>query len=194
MPEEYIGTKFNTIFLDKNPLQDPRIKHIILWGKKLSLLGLTPAYNVGAAGNLSFRTEKGFIITGAGTNLGNLKEEDFVEIRSCNLEKKEITAIGKKDPSSETMLHSAIYAKRPEVKVIFHVHDDYAVNHCEELGLRCTINEQPYGSKELVDEVLNVLDDHDYLVMKNHGIISLGSTSEGVGERIIEVNSKIKQE
>lgn len=193
MTEEYIGTKFSTVFLAKEIPQDPRIKHMILWGKKLSLLGLTPTYDIAAAGNLSIKTDNGYIITGAGIDLGNLKEEDFVEVKSCSLDTKRITAIGKKDPSSESMLHCAIYSKRPKVRVIFHVHDDYAVNNCEELGLRCTINEQPYGSKALVDEVLNVLDDHDYLVMKNHGIISLGSTTEEVGERIIEINSKIKR-
>lgn len=193
MVEEYIGTKFNTVFIEKNIPENSIIKKLIFWGRKLALLGLTPAYETGAAGNLSFRTENGYIVTAAGSNLGELKEEDFVEVRSCSFDNKEITAIGVKDPTSETMLHCAIYAKRPEVKVIFHVHDDYAVNRCDEFGLKCTANEAPYGSKELVDEVIKIIGDNDYIVMKNHGIISLGSTFDEAGERIIDINAQIRE-
>ena len=192
MPEEYIGTKFETVFLKKETPENIKIKRLIFWGKKFSLLGLTPSYEFGAAGNLSFKIDKGYFITGAGSNLGELHEDDFIDVRSCSLEKKEVTAIGKKEPSSETMLHCAIYAKRSDVKFIFHVHDDYAVKRCDEFGLKCTVNEQPYGTKELVDEVLSIIGDHDYIVMKNHGIISLGATADEAGERIIEVNSKIR--
>ena len=192
MPEEYIGTKFETVFLKKDIPNHEQIKKLIFWGKKFALLGLTPEYETGAAGNLSFKTDTGYIVTAAGVNLGDLKEEDFVEVRSCSLDNKEITAIGIKEPTSETMLHCAIYGKRLDVKIIFHVHDDYAVKRCDEFGLKCTTNEAPYGSKKLVDEVLSVVGDHDYIVMKNHGIISLGTTFEEAGERIIDVNGKIR--
>ena len=194
MPEEYIGTKFETVFLKKQVPNNDKIKHLILWGKKLSLLGLTPEYEFGAAGNLSFKTNTGYIVTATGANLGNLTNKDFVEVRSCSLEGKEIVAIGMKEPTSETMLHCQIYGKRPDVKVIFHVHDDYAVKRCDEFGLKCTANEAPYGSKELVDEVMKIIGDHDYIVMKNHGIISLGSTFDEAGERIIDINGKIREE
>ena len=193
MAERYEGVKFSTVFLSKNTPSEPRIRKLIFWGKKFSLLNLTPAYDFGAAGNLSFRTNDGYIITAAGCDIGNLKEEDFIEVRACSIANREVTAIGKKEPSSEAMLHCTIYEKRPEINVIFHVHDDYAINRCNELGLRCTENEQPSGSVELVSEVLKVLENHDYIVLKNHGIISLGASIEEAGERIIDVNDKIKR-
>ena len=60
MTEEYIGTKFNTVFLEKRIPENDNIKKLIFWGKKFSLLGLTPTYEFGAAGNLSFKTETGY--------------------------------------------------------------------------------------------------------------------------------------
>jgi ribulose-5-phosphate 4-epimerase/fuculose-1-phosphate aldolase len=192
MAESYKGTKFKTVFLRRNIPSDPRIKKLIIWGNKFSLFNLTPAYEFGAAGNLSFRTEFGFIITGTGKDLGNLKEEDFVEVLGCDLEKNEVIAAGKIEPSSETLFHYVIYQKRPDVNVIFHVHDDYAVKNCEELGFKCTEKEAPYGTVELADEIAKSVDNTDYLVVKNHGIISLGSETEETGDRILEVNSKLK--
>lgn len=193
MTEEYIGVKFETVFLNRVPVTAPGIQKLVFWGKKLALLGLTESYSFGAGGNLSFRTKNGYIITAASSDLANLKEDDFVEIRNCSIDNKEVTAIGKKEPSSETMLHCAIYEIRPDVNVIFHIHNDYIVEHCDELGLKCTANKQPYGTKELVDEVLKVIGDHDYIVMKEHGIISLGNTFEDAGQRIISVNEKIQE-
>jgi ribulose-5-phosphate 4-epimerase/fuculose-1-phosphate aldolase len=193
MDEEDFAIQFNTVFLDKHIPLNSKIKKLIFWGRKFSLLGLTPNYGFAAAGNLSFRTEAGFIITATGKDMGKLEEEDFVEVRSCSVEKREITAFGKLEPSKESMFHCAIYAKRPDVKVIFHVHDEYAVEHCDEYGLKCTANEKDPGTVELVNEILDVIGEHDYVVIKNHGIISLGSTVDEAGERILEVNSKIKK-
>jgi L-fuculose-phosphate aldolase len=190
---EYGQIEFSTVFLGKDAPVNEGIKKIILWGKKLSLLGLTPTYEFGAAGNLSFRTKHGFIITATGEDIGNLKEEDFVEVRECRIGKREITAFGKKEPSKEAMFHCAIYAARLDINVIFHVHDDYAVKNCDKLGLKCTANERPPGSVELVKEIINIIGEHDYIVVKNHGIISLGNSFEEAGERIIEVNDKIKE-
>jgi ribulose-5-phosphate 4-epimerase/fuculose-1-phosphate aldolase len=192
MAEEYIGPQFKTVFLRRSSVTEPNIKKLIFWGRKLSLLGLTPAYEFAAAGNLSFRTDFGFVITAAGKDLGSLTEDDFIEVMACDLEKREVTVVGKKEPSSETMLHYAVYQKRPEIKVIFHVHDDYAINNCEALGLKCTEKEQPASSVELIEEVMKVLDALDYLVLRKHGILSLGMAFDEVGERIIEVNSRMK--
>jgi len=190
MKEESIGVQFQTNFLQRAIPRDARIRRLILWGKKLSLLGFTPTYDFGAAGNLSFRTKNGFIITAAGKDLGKLTEDDFVEVVSCG---DVVNVNGKAEPSSEALMHNAIYEKREEVKVIFHVHDKYVVEKCDELGLRCTAEEAPSGSRELMDEVLKVLGDDDYLVLKKHGILSLGSMFDEVGERIIEVNARIRE-
>lgn len=190
--ERYSGPKFKTFFTAEHTPTDDRVKKIINWGKKFSLLGVTPAFEFSAAGNLSFRTQLGFIITGAGKNLGTLKEEEFVEVLDCNLEKKEIIAKGKLEPSSESMMHYAVYKTRHEINVIFHVHDDFAVTNCSALGLRCTAEEKPAGTTELIEEILKVLENLDYIVIKNHGIISLGGTIEEAGERIVDINNKVK--
>ncbi len=192
MAEEYVGARFRTIFIKQGILLDDKIKYLKFWGKKLALLGLTPEYESGAAGNLSFKSDDGYIITASGANLGKLRDDDFVKVIACG--KDDVKVVGTKEPSSEAMLHCAIYGRRSDVHVIFHVHDDYAVKNCEKHGLKCTVNEQPYGTQELVDEVLEVMGDHDYIVMKNHGIISLGNSFDEAGDKILQINEKVKED
>ena len=182
MSEEYAGVKFKTIFLEKKEITDKRIDQLILWSRKLAELGLSPKYENGSAGNLSFRTEKGFVITGSRTDLSKIKESDFVEVFECDTNKKELYAIGLKEPSSESFLHFSIYKKRKDINVIFHVHDDVVLKSS---NLIITAKEQPYGSLELVNEVLKVLDNNDYILMKNHGSLALGKTIEETGKLVI---------
>ena len=182
MSEEYVGVKFKTIFLEKKEVTDKRIDQLILWGKKLAELGLSPKYGNGSAGNLSFRTKKGFIITGSRTNFSKIKESDFVEVFECDINKKELYAIGLKEPSSESFLHFSIYKKRRDINVVFHVHDDVVLKSS---NIITTEKEQPYGGLELVNEVLRVLDNNDYILMKNHGSLALGKTIEETGKLVI---------
>lgn len=182
MAEEYVGVKFEVRFLEKKEIIDDNIKELIVWCRKFNELGLAPKYDGGSAGNLSVRTEKGFIITGSNTDFSDVKEDGFVEVTNCDKEKKIITCNGVKKPSSESFLHYSIYKKRSDVNVIFHAHDDIVLKKLDEVA---TENDQPYGSIKLVQEVIKVLKDNYYIMMKNHGVISLGSTMEKAGELLI---------
>jgi L-fuculose-phosphate aldolase len=180
MPEAYTGVKFKTVFLEKSIVKNEKIKELVKWCNRFAKLGLSPKYGDGSAGNLSFRTEKGFIITGSRTDFSAIKENEFTEVLECNADKKEVCVIGLKEPSSEAFLHFSVYKERKDVNAVFHVHDNAVLK--ANLNLPTTEKEQPYGTLELVNEVLKVLDNNNYIVIKNHGVLALGKTIEEAGE------------
>ncbi len=144
-------------------------------------LGLVPDHPGGGGGNLSFRRGRGLIITGGGVYLGRVELAQLVEVAGCDPAKNEVCARGVLEPSSETLLHWAVYCARPEVRAVFHGHDAAVLAAAGKLGLPITAVEQPYGSPALVEEVLKVLDGHYYLLLRNHGFLALGRTLAQTG-------------
>ena len=182
--EVYKGVKFEVVFISSSPPEDERIAELKEWCLTFHKLGLSPAYN-GSCGNLSFRRNNSFIITPSGVNFGKIREDDFVEVKKCDLAKKIVYVIGKNKPSSESMLHYAIYEKRSEINAIFHGHSREILEHGEELGV-VTAREVPYGSVELLEEVLKILGKNNFIILKNHGFLSLGRSMEEAGEIALE--------
>ena len=183
------GVRFETAFLGNNPPDDERTKRLIYWCHRFDELGLAPK----SAGNLSFRTKTGFIITATGIALSDAEKENLVEVLKVEMNETQIRVRveGKVVPSKESVLHSGIYALRPEVNAVFHIHDELVVELADELKLPCTEGEQPRGSYELAQEVNRVLDlnrNAKYIVMRNHGIIATGETLEEAGKLVEEMN------
>ncbi len=185
--------KFKTIFLAKNFSKNRKIDLLIKWGKEFARMGIAPE----TKGNLSFRTQFGFIITGTGTMLGNLRPKDFVEVLRIEKKKQKFTARckGKIIPSMEGLFHNEIYNLRPKINAIFHLHDNLVLTKGEKLKIPCTEKEQPAGSLALVEEIRKLLKKRkniDYLIIKNHGVISLGKTLLKAKEQIKFFNKQAK--
>lgn len=189
MSEGYAGVKFETIFLERRAPKNPCIKELILWCKKFSEMGICPKHEKGSFGNLSARTEKGFITTGTGTDHANMKPADFAEVISVSVPEKKVSAIGLVAPSSESIMHYAIYSMRPDINAIFHGHDAAVLKNAENLGIPVTEKEEPYGTLELAEQAKKLCN-HDYFVLKNHGIISLGKTMQEAGKRAVLMHEK----
>lgn len=170
-----------------------KINELINWGKKFAELGLSPKYDGGSAGNLSFRTERGFIVTSSRSDLSSLKEEKFTEVIKCDFNKKEVYVRGVKEPSSESFLHYSIYKKRRDVNVIFHVHDDGVLKHAEEMKIPVTYDKQLYGTIDLSDEAMKILKDNNYLILKEHGIVAMGKDIEETGKLVLEKFEEAKE-
>lgn len=191
----YQGVKFKTEFVSGNIPDDERIERLKYWCNQFHLHNLAPSYQGGSFGNLSFRFKDGcndFIITGAKTDLGdNLANNCFVKVESCNFEDRKVYVSGTREPSSESMLHFAIYNRRKDVNAIFHGHCQLILCNADKLQITETAAEQPYGSIELVESVLDVLDDKFFLVMKNHGFICMAKDMEHAGEIAFEALEKI---
>jgi L-fuculose-phosphate aldolase len=174
MGEIYVGVKFDVVHLPAEKLEAPRMAELIQIGKELAGKGFCPENS----GNLSFRVMNGFGITTAGSELARLTLENFVLVKDVDLKKKEVLCAGKAQPSSEAMMHKMIYDARPDVKVILHAHA------LELRGAVTTAKEFPYGTLEFARSAIEVLKDHDLVILKNHGFVSVGGTVSEAYERL----------
>ena len=186
MANLYVGPRFQTVFQSKEIPHHPAATNLIKWGRRLAELDLAPQQGNAYAGNLSFRAPSGFIITAAGADLGNLTDDDLVLVVEAKQDPHSVTVHGTKEPSSESFLHHAIYDAKPQVQAVFHGHDELILQYAQEIRLPVTAREQPYGSLELVKEVLQVLGTHNYIVIRNHGFIASGKDLDRAGNEALE--------
>jgi len=181
--------RFDTVFLSKSPTEDEKTNQLIYWCKRFDELGLVPK----TAGNLSFRTQKGFIITAMGFAVRDAGKDNLIEVLKVEIKEGQILVHikGKVIPSKESVLHAGVYELRPEINAIFHVHDQLVLESANELKLPHTEVEQPGGSYELAKEVYKLLGqikDIKYIVLKNHGVISIGESMEEAGRLVEDMN------
>ncbi|MCF7813695.1 MAG: DUF559 domain-containing protein [Candidatus Cloacimonetes bacterium] len=184
----YQGVKFHTIFIQKTPPNHKNIDELKKWCKIFHEKKLAPPYPGGSFGNLSFGTDNNtFIITGSRIGLKcDLANDCFVEIIDCDFENQNIKVIGTREPSSETMLHAVIYNKRKDVKAIFHGHSAELLQNVEQLKIPATKEEKPYGTMELVESVIEIIDRNNLIMMKNHGFIAVGRNMQDVGNLLMK--------
>lgn len=138
----------------------------------------------GNAGNISARVDKEtYLITGSGTFLGELKEDDFA---TCTIgEEKQVDADGKK-PSKETPMHEAIYLNRPDIGAVLHASPFYSTLVAASKETFSTdwivetmyylekIERVPYfhpGSEELGKGVFDKAKLANVLLLDNHGVL-----------------------
>lgn len=186
--------KFRTEIIEKEVSQDPRIEELKYWCGEFYRSNLAPSHKSGTLGNLSFRLKDGedaFIITGSGVGLSyELSDDAFTAVHSCDLTKGIVFTSGVKEPSMESMLHFAIYNRRKDVNAVFHGHSEDILSRAGKLMVPETKQKAPHGSVELVQSVLEILDDEFFLVMKDHGFISLGKTMKEAGELALSMRRR----
>ncbi|MBW2674898.1 MAG: class II aldolase/adducin family protein [Deltaproteobacteria bacterium] len=185
---------FTTVFTDNLPPVDSGIEELKGWCHRFHERGLTPSFEGSSLGNLSFRPEKGnnsFIITASQLEIKeNLTEDAFVRIHACDFDRGIVRASGTREPSSESMLHFEIYKARKEIGAIFHGHCAPILERAEEMRLPVTRREEAFGSSALVRRVLELLDDHTFVVMRNHGFLALGADMKSAGELALRVHGE----
>jgi ribulose-5-phosphate 4-epimerase/fuculose-1-phosphate aldolase len=145
-----------------------------------------------SSGNISVRYgENSFLISGSGTFLDKLKED---EISTCFIDT--VDRYEGVKPSMEDHFHRAIYKNRTDVNAILHFQSIYAttlacrpeqeydLNFIPEAAVYIKrVSVIPYympGSMKLSEEVGNVSDKTDVFVLKNHGQIAVGHSLEDV--------------
>jgi len=156
---------------------------------------------VSAGGNMSIRlNDKEFLITPSGRNKGSLLPEDLIKMDL----KGNILSEGK--PSIEREFHIAIYKDNPETNAVVHCHPLY----CTALAVReeniksgltpegvILLGEVPMvdyftpGSKELAKAV-KAHSTSKAMLMKRHGAITQGRTSEEAFNRMEELEFQAK--
>ena len=165
---------------------------------KLASLGL----NKGTSGNVSVRSQEGFLITPSGLVPEEIKKNDIV---AMNLVGEVVKGGG---PSSEWRFHRDIYVCCPDVGAIVHVHSlaatafsslrrdlppfHYMIAAAGGNSVRCA----PYalfGTQQLSDLAINALSGRKACLLANHGMIAVGSDIEEALSIAIEVESLCEQ-
>jgi len=196
--EIHAGVKFRTEFLSAAAPAGGRLEELKAWCAEFHRRNFAPPYGEFSQGNLSFRIRPGedaFVISGSQVGWKDrLSDDKFVTVYGCDFEKGIVRASGTRDPSSESMLHFAIYSARKDVQAVFHGHSREILLCVNRLNLPETREKAPYGSIELVRSVMEVLGDSNFVLIRKHGFISLGATMKEAGERAIETHRLCLQE
>ncbi|MDO4952505.1 MAG: class II aldolase/adducin family protein [Synergistaceae bacterium] len=157
----------------------------------------------GTSGNISARTDHGFLITPSGMAYESLVPEDLPEM---DFMLRQIS--GDRKPSIEKEMHGLILKNRNDVSAVVHVHSVYASavasarkdipvitdNVTAFFGCAVPCAEYaPAGSPELARNVLSALGGGFGVLLANHGALCVGVTPEEALLRceILEETAKI---
>jgi len=191
MAEIYIGTKFKYIQKNKEISKHKDLELLKKWCNIFNKKNFAPTYEGGSSGNLSFRTNpdsNNFIITASHTALKNsMQDTDFSEVIFCSVKENTVFANGNRAPSSESLMHYLIYKNRPEVNAIFHGHSDEIMKLAKQKEFPETKVELPYGTMELAKDAVNTLKNNNFVILKNHGFISVAKTQQEAGNRVLNI-------
>jgi len=148
--------------------------------------------------------EEGLVTWTSGNVSGRDPETDLMVIKPSGLLFRELTPAnlvvvdmagnvveGEHGPSSDTATHLWIYRNRPDVAGIVHTHSSYAtafaaVNKPIPVVLTAIADEfggpipcggyAAIGGKEIGEEILRRIGDSPAILMKNHGVFTIGKT------------------
>ncbi len=150
------------------------------YGRKLILAGLTS----GTGGNVSIRSGALIAISPSGMDYNAVMTADVTVIGPDGH-----VAEGARTPSSESAMHRAFYAARPDIGAVVHTHSPAvtalsclrrslpAVSYLVALSGRNEIPCAPYrdfGSDSLARAAVETADGCDGVMLANHGLVCLG--------------------
>jgi L-fuculose-phosphate aldolase len=168
--------------------------------RRLADIGLI----AGADGNVSVRIAADrVLVTPSGLIKGQLEPEDMVEVDLAGAVLK-----GRHRPSAELDLHLRILRARTSVQAVIHAHPPVATGLSvagrefdwdvlpEMVFLVGKVPVVPYGAPgtpELGDRIEPFIQDHDALILANHGAVSLGASLDEAQIRMetLEHSAKI---
>jgi ribulose-5-phosphate 4-epimerase/fuculose-1-phosphate aldolase len=158
-------------------------------GRSLFERGLTH----GSTGNLSLRTDVGFLMTPTGSSLGTLDPA-----RLSELDAKGVHVRGDA-PTKEALLHLAMYRERPDDRAVVHLHSTHSVAmppltayYAMRIG---TLPLVPYfapGDAALADAVGRFASRHHAMLLANHGPVVSGSSLAAASDAIEELEATAK--
>ena len=139
--------------------------------------------NQGTSGNVSVRTDEGFLMTASGVPYHKMKREHVVEMDLDGGYRGDYL------PSTEWRMHHDIFKTRPEAGAIVHTHSIYAtalaclrkdipafhymIGITGGASLRVSAYEE-FGTQDLCDTMLKALDGRMACLLANHGQIAFG--------------------
>jgi len=167
---------------------------IVDCGRRMNALGI----NQGRSGNVSARSDDGFLITPSAMAYETMQPADIVRVRADG------STEGVAAPSTEWRLHRDIYGARPEAGAIVHAHAMFATTlACLEQSIpafhymvavagghdiRCA----PYatfGTQALSDLAIRALEGRAACLHAQHGMTAFGPTVEATLGLAVEVET-----
>ena len=158
--------------------------------------------NQGTSGNISARTDDGFVITASGIAYDRMEESHIVEMDLDGGYRGEFL------PSSEWRMHLDIFAARADARAIVHTHSPcatalsclgrdipafhYMIAAAGGNSLRCA-DYATFGTQELSDNMLVALEGRSACLLANHGMISFGANLRAAFALAVEVESLCRQ-
>ena len=150
---------------------------------------------VGTQGNVSMRCEdKDYcFITPQGFHKGT---QEFIPLKARidNAVWVELNKQPHLKPSSEMLMHLAIYRKCPSVNAIIHAHPPYAIavsfdfsamilklDETEEIGI--AQYKEP-ATVELAEEVASLAENFNSIILEQHGAVTIGATMQEAFNRL----------
>jgi L-ribulose-5-phosphate 4-epimerase len=160
-----------------------------------------PRHNLVAwtSGNVSARDQLtgSVVIKPSGIRYEDLTPESMVVV---DLDGKVIE--GRNKPSSDTFAHIYIYRHRPDVNGVVHTHSTFATAWaaagrpippvltaiCDEFGGPIPVGEYAkIGGDEIGQEVIRSIGSSPAILMKNHGVFTIGKTPESAVKAAVMV-------
>ena len=157
------------------------IEELKKYAHKLVVGGLV----VGAGGNLSLRDGDYMYISPSGYDLQEIEDHQWVKV---HIESGKVE--GNLRPSSEVLMHLACFRKNPHINAVLHAHPTYSVavsSAGKEIppmfpDFPAMVNSVGYldyiipTTELLADAVGEIITEHEVIVMRNHGVLTVGKT------------------
>ena len=160
---------------------------IARFGKSIFDRGLT----AGSSGNISVRTDDGWLMTPTGSSLGNLDPARISKLDDAGKH------VGGDAPTKESFLHVAMYEQRPKAGAVVHLHSVHSVAvscmadidvadvlppltayYVMRIGTLPLIRYFPPGDLDLAKAVREMASKHHAVLLANHGPVVAGTSLE----------------
>jgi len=159
-------------------------KELVKYARLIAKAGFV----IGTGGNISARYKDIVYLKARDADLAKAGIGDFV---GYNLKKDKW--ISKKPASHEWRLHLSCFKARPDIYAVIHVHPplvlalptNIRIIKPDYYELKATvktdipvIKDLPAGTKQLADAVAKNIKKHNAVILKNHGIVTVGEDLE----------------
>jgi ribulose-5-phosphate 4-epimerase/fuculose-1-phosphate aldolase len=167
-------------------------------GRSLFQRGLTH----GSTGNLSIRTDRGFLMTPTGVSLGALEPARLATLDAQG------RPVSGDPPTKEAALHLAMYAARPGDRALVHLHSTHSVAvsilddvdpadalppltayYAMRVGRLPIAPYLPPGDPALAGAVAALAQKHHAILLANHGPVVSGTTLAAAADAIEELEA-----
>ena len=171
---------------------------LVALGRSLFERGLTH----GRTGNLSVRTDGGFLMTPTGSSLGSLDAAGLSVLDARGVH------VAGDAPTKEAALHLAMYRERPGDSGVVHLHSTHSVAvsvladtdmhdalppitayYAMRVGRLPMIPYFPPGDAELAQAVAQIATRHHAVLLANHGPIVSGTSLDAAADAIEELEA-----